>query len=177
MVVDCVKTDAMFGCGKPRLRVQAGAIPDVSEGFDVTKFIRDTMRDLSYSHPILNKYRFRESSKKEENKLLSSFKKSKTLPEIRAARSLLAAHESSTTTTDLCVSEALGSSSVQLRHKDLPRKTLMLPSIYMHQGYKAVKRNFRAAPGLYKKDNHLEICDAASYMYIRCRPHQYIGNG
>ncbi|XP_067931778.1 uncharacterized protein [Watersipora subatra] len=54
VVIDRVKTDAMFGYGRPRLHVDSGVLPEVSKDFDVIKFIRDTMTDLSYTHPILN---------------------------------------------------------------------------------------------------------------------------
>lgn len=170
MIVDKVKTDAMFGCGKPRLMVDAGALPEVSKHFDVVEFIRDTIRDLSYTHPILNKRRFTSQSLKRHDILLKAVEPEKSelvalVPQESTYPSTL---EISTDHTEMDLHNSSSSRVLSHAKESVSRKDFVLPPLYDHQGYKACKRDFSVVA----KANNLEILEAGKYTYVRSPPLQ-----
>ncbi|XP_067934566.1 uncharacterized protein [Watersipora subatra] len=161
VVVDRVKTDAMFGYGRPRLHVDSGVLPEVSKDFDVIKFIRDTMRDLSYTHPILNRRRFNLSSARKQNQDT----KVKTPENCKRLLREQSVHEIDVPVLD---TPAMMYPKADTP-KDSTKTSLVLPSVYDHQGYRATRRDFRISHGICP----LNIQEAKSYFYVRSVPHQF----
>ncbi|KAF6040226.1 hypothetical protein EB796_001440 [Bugula neritina] len=152
----------MFGHGKPRLRISASALPSTSKNFDVVKLIRETLEDLSYYHPILNKRRVVSRSLRCVTDSWADVEITDDSPPSVAESTTDVVHQEPIELTESVVEE-------QLQHQsqgDVHGKAIILPAIYNHQGYKLSIRNYHQSN---QQSAKLDIKEAGKYLYIRNR--------
>lgn len=157
-VVCPVKTDASFGYGKPKFKVCGGTFTETSKTFDVVQLIRNTMLDLSYSHPKLNRRRLSIAEKHFQEPDVDEGPVSPTLDTFS-----IDGEED-----DIILEPVIAETTpIKQSEKLVVKESVVLPALYSHQGYKPTKRDFS------KQDQHsidtrrIEIKEAGKYNYIR----------
>lgn len=163
----------MFGYGKPRFHVSGNAIPELNNNnFDVVKLIRDTIKELSYSHPILNRRLNKTPTPQPEDEEpeVSDDVLALTDDEFENDKTVAASIETLDLEASLPKSiEHLAPIKVQ---KEPLKKALVLPSIYNHQGYRPLRKDFSKRGST--PESRLDIHEAGKYHYIRAMPHQSV---
>ena len=173
-IVEQVKTDAMFGAGKPRFKVSSHVLPKMGNSdFDVLKLIRDTMKDLSYTHPILSRRlnNSREQLRYTPNGPDSEQPKETTDSIVEDDTIVLTETESLDLEASISNPEIFTPTFTESTEPF--RKAVVLPSIYKHQGSKLQRKDYTPTPTRHRADlASIDIAEAGKYHYIRAMPHQ-----
>lgn len=167
-MLDRVKTDASFGYRKPRFKLSDRPGPETIRSFDVLQLIRETMTDLSFSHPILKRNRRESQVKTPPNYFvdLEEYLSEEECEEITATEN------TSDNPPEEKITQKRSNSEQQINAKEVKAQAIVLPAIYNHQGRNLTKRDY----GKTSDSKPLEIHEAANYRYVRRVTNLYYRN-
>lgn len=167
-VIDRIKTDASFGHGKPRYLLSDRPMTDPSRNIDLAQLIRETLEDLSISHPHLRQpepHKTEAIQTEPQTDSDAEVERDNATPTEKVI-------EEQPTVQQITTAEPPDTRESPLRMATMVTPTehvaalpVCLPRIYSQRSRRLVRRDFTKRD--VHKESQLTIGEAGVYHYIR----------